>query len=466
MNKTFKEVLDYYYSKAIELDKETSAIHYLFLSLFNFDSTIAFFNSQSNKVMEGKMLEIFEDSCNQYFSDIPVQYITNKSFFHGYDFYVDNRVLIPRSETEELVEKVIYDINHFFKDQKIRILDLGCGSGAIGLTIKKEIPNASVILADISSDALDVARINAKNLGVDVEFVTSNWFSNISGTFDCIISNPPYVKYNEQIQEIVRKEPNVALFTNKIDSYKAIIDSIKGYLKPNSFFCFEHGYKDGYSIRRYIKSKLGLNSFTSKDLNNKNRYTFSYLGKLYHQGELFIFPTDTVYGLGCRIDDLKGVSKIFSIKKRSIDKRLPCVFDSIESIKKYCTLSNIEESLLKKYSPGALSIILKTNDYGKSILDSTSVAVRIPNHKIILERLKDLGPLRLTSLNSSGEAEIFDYNQILKLFSNLVDNIYTDCELTKGISSTIIQIVDNNIKVLREGTITESEINNFLEESK
>ena len=125
----------------------------------------------------------------------PVQYIVGNMDFYGFNFDIDSRVLIPRFETEELVEKTINYLKDF--NQDLSIIDLGTGSGCIAITLKKLLSSSNITAVDISKDALEVAKCNADKLDADVTFIESNMLTNVTGKFDCIISNPPYIAYDE-----------------------------------------------------------------------------------------------------------------------------------------------------------------------------------------------------------------------------------------------------------------------------
>lgn len=153
---------------------------------------------------------ILEELRNQK----PIQHIFGKAYFYGYTFQVNEHTLIPRPETEELVEWILASVP---ADQPIRILDIGTGSGCIGLTLAKELPQSQVTLLDISAEALQVAQQNATNLGVDVHFIQQDILAlpRLTTTFDIIVSNPPYIRQLEKVEikkNVMDYEPHTALF--------------------------------------------------------------------------------------------------------------------------------------------------------------------------------------------------------------------------------------------------------------
>lgn len=220
--------------------------------------------------------ENIEEAIERYKNGEPVQYIIGDVNFYGNTIKVNKNVLIPRFETEELVEKIIKKIKNKF-NKKIDVLDLCTGSGCIAITIKKEI-NSNVTATDISSDALEVAKENVNLNNVDVKLINSDLFNNIDGKFDCIISNPPYISYDEEIDEIVKNnEPNIALYApnNGLYFYEEILKNIKKYLNDEFIIAFEIGYKQGEFLvelaNRYLNN---VTISVEKDLQGRDRFLF------------------------------------------------------------------------------------------------------------------------------------------------------------------------------------------------
>ena len=207
---------------------------------------------------------------------IPVQYIVGNVDFYGYNFKVNENVLIPRFETEELVEKTIKYINKYL-NKKVDILDLGTGSGCIAITLKKEL-DCNVDAVDISPKALEIAKLNAKNNNVDITFYEGDMLNPINKRYDVIISNPPYIAYNEEIMEIVKNnEPHTALYAedNGLKYYKDIISNANKYLKEKSIIAFEIGEKQGNLILEYAKNYFKDSIITvEKDMQNRDRFVF------------------------------------------------------------------------------------------------------------------------------------------------------------------------------------------------
>lgn len=209
----------------------------------------------------------------------PVQYVIGNVSFCGLELLVDERVLIPRFETEELVENTLKYIADFFPGEVVSIVDLGCGSGAIGLALKDRLKRkASVTLVDISDDALEVARENARRLNLFVEFIKSDMLDQVNGTFDVIISNPPYIREEEEIEEIVKNnEPHLALYGGQdgLDCYRKILSTCRKNLKKKFLLAFEIGYLQQEEVKKLVREYLGdVEIVCKKDLSGKDRMIF------------------------------------------------------------------------------------------------------------------------------------------------------------------------------------------------
>ena len=214
-------------------------------------SMLPFFG-EITKDKENKII----DAVKKRIKHIPIAYIFKKTNFYGYDLKINENVLIPRLDTEVLVEKVIEDIKS--QDGQVSVLDIGTGSGAIIIAIQKE-TNAKCIAVDVSKSALALAEENAKANNAEVEFVESDLFEKISDLkVDYIVSNPPYIE-TEVVKtlepEVVSNEPNLALDggVDGLDFYRKIIDEAKNHLKANGKIYFEIGYNQGKSVSCLLK---------------------------------------------------------------------------------------------------------------------------------------------------------------------------------------------------------------------
>jgi len=209
-------------------------------------------------------------------NNYPIQYLIGYVNFYGYKILVNNSVLIPRFETEFLVEKTIkYAKNIFTK--KIDILDLGTGSGCISIALAKSL-ECNVTAIDISNEALDLASINSKNNDTNIKFIKNNMLENHKTKYDLVISNPPYISKNEKIMESVDKyEPHIALYAENdgLYFYEEILKNISNNLNDRFLISFEIGYTQASQIVKIIHKYLkDVKVFVEKDLSNKDRYIF------------------------------------------------------------------------------------------------------------------------------------------------------------------------------------------------
>ena len=204
--------------------------------------------------------EKYEEGLLRLKNGEPVQYIVGSVNFYGLEIDIDKRVLIPRFDTEQLVEIVTKLINEKFNGNA-SIIDLGTGSGCIALSLKNNLPLSSVTGVDISLDALDVANHNKEKLNIDVNFVHSDMLDNINDKYDVIISNPPYLsKENSYVEDIVNNnEPSIALYAdnNGLYYYEKILSTCSKNLKDKYIIAFEMDEHEGEMIKSLALKYLG-----------------------------------------------------------------------------------------------------------------------------------------------------------------------------------------------------------------
>ena len=213
---------------------------------------------------------------------IPIQHITNRQEFMKMTFFVDENVLIPRPDTEILVEEVIKIAK---KINAKKILDLCTGSGAIAISLAKYIDKSNITAVDISDKALNVAKLNAKNNDVEdrITFVESDLFKNLKKEkYDIIVSNPPYIKKEvlKKLNKEVQKEPKLALDGgyDGLDFYRKIIKNADEYLKFNGYLCFEIGYDQKEDVENLLKEQEKyINITCKKDLCDNDRVVIAKL---------------------------------------------------------------------------------------------------------------------------------------------------------------------------------------------
>ena len=209
----------------------------------------------------------------------PVQYIVGNVNFYGFEIEVNKNVLIPRFETEELIEKTINYIQKLNLNIK-NIVDLGTGSGCIAITLKKTYPNAKITAVDISEEALEVANKNAKKNQVEINFKQGDMLTPLTEKYDLIISNPPYISKDEEIMDIVKEnEPHLALYADNdgLYYYEQILKNINKYINEKYLIAFEIGHSQGKKImnlsRQYLNDSIVK---LEQDLQGKDRFIFIY----------------------------------------------------------------------------------------------------------------------------------------------------------------------------------------------
>lgn len=214
-----------------------------------------------------------EEGLRKYNLGIPVQYIVGNVDFYGNIIEVNENVLIPRFETEELVDRVIKRL----KDKiRLDIVDLGTGSGCIAIALAKNL-DCAVDAVDISASALEVAKRNAINNNVDINFYLGDMLKPLNKKYDLIISNPPYIAHDEEIMNIVKyNEPSIALYAdnNGLYYYEEILSNCAKYLKKGSLIAFEIGYKQAEEIKKLAYRYLDCDVEVEKDLQGRDRYIF------------------------------------------------------------------------------------------------------------------------------------------------------------------------------------------------
>ncbi|MBW8380932.1 MAG: peptide chain release factor N(5)-glutamine methyltransferase [Youngiibacter sp.] len=223
----------------------------------------------------------FRNAIEKRKKGTPIAYITGMKEFMGMDFRVSESVLIPRADTEVLVEKAILILRG---RKEAKVLDLCCGSGAIGLSIAKFIDGAHVVLADISQEAIGVSRENAVMLGLDgrVEFVVSDLFEGVDGKYDLIASNPPYISGRDMEalpKDVADFEPHGALYGGEdgLDFYRKITENAISRLSKGGVLIFEIGYDQGDEVMEIMKRNGFKGIQLLRDLSGRPRVVFGEL---------------------------------------------------------------------------------------------------------------------------------------------------------------------------------------------
>lgn len=256
-------------------DKEESLAKFLLMYMLD-ETSEQFSNKLSEELsveQENRYFDLINKNINE---DTPLSHLVGFDYFYDRKFKVTKDVLSPRMETEELIYKILEYIKKSRKDS-FRILDLCTGSGIIAITLKKEIVEkyTEIVASDISEKALSIAIENANNNNANITFIKSDLFDNISGKFDLIISNPPYISYKDKItieDSVLNYDPHLALFAEEdgIYFYRKIIENAVQYLSKDGVIFFEIGYDQKEKILELGKNNNFIIT-VYKDINGRDR---------------------------------------------------------------------------------------------------------------------------------------------------------------------------------------------------
>jgi protein-(glutamine-N5) methyltransferase, release factor-specific len=268
---TYNDLLIYAVKEFENVGIEEASVEARNILLYTFNISLLDFSLNRNKELGAKeKIEKFLSFVEERKKRKPFQYIINKQNFYGLDFYVDENVLIPRFDTEVLVEKILKDN----KGNNFQVLDLCTGSGAIAISLKKLGEYKSVKALDISEKALDIAKKNSSLNETTIDFICSDMFEKIDGKFDIIVSNPPYIPsrdIEDLSLEVKDYEPKLALdgLEDGLYFYRIIAKEAKAYLKENGKIYLEIGYNQAKDIREIFKEYNKIEVY--KDLAGKDR---------------------------------------------------------------------------------------------------------------------------------------------------------------------------------------------------
>ena len=282
------QALNYYSKKLIEITKDYK-IAYIETQILISHSL----NLSKTKLISNALIELNENEINKIETLInrrlnfePIAYITNKKEFYGVDFYVNNSVLIPRVETEEIIDLIKEYINKKIdkKNKKFSVCDIGAGCGNIAITLKKLFENADITAIEINEKAMQVIKKNCENILQNKNSINIINADALSFTpknkFDIVVSNPPYValKDKDNLQRDLYFEPENALYSgyDGMDFYRNFFNIIDRYLKYNGAFFFEIGFNQGKELINICESFNIKNVEIKKDLSGKDRFLICY----------------------------------------------------------------------------------------------------------------------------------------------------------------------------------------------
>lgn len=279
---TVKELIKLAESRLDDASKDVNVAKVLFYHLADKQphELYLMYDEEVSSELEAKFLAGMEE----YYQGKPIQYIKGVENFFGRDFKVNEDVLIPRYETEELVENILYRIYDYFAEyQSITLCDVGTGSGAIATSLALEEPRLKVFATDISLKAVTVAKDNAKNLGANIEFMVGDMLEPLLENeikVDIFVSNPPYIPQEQEIEAMVKdNEPHVALFggNDGLYFYRKIFQGVEPLLQERALLAFEMGFDQRELMEAALQEYFPNDPHEIiKDINGKDRMLFIY----------------------------------------------------------------------------------------------------------------------------------------------------------------------------------------------
>ena len=279
---TVKELIKLAESRLDDASKDVNVAKVLFYHLADKQphELYLMYDEEVSSELEAKFLAGMEE----YYQGKPIQYIKGVENFFGRDFKVNEDVLIPRYETEELVENILYRIDDYFAEyQSITLCDVGTGSGAIATSLALEEPRLKVFATDISLKAVTVAKDNAKNLGANIEFMVGDMLEPLLENeikVDIFVSNPPYIPQEQEIEAMVKdNEPHVALFggNDGLYFYRKIFQGVEPLLQERALLAFEMGFDQRELMEAALQEYFPNDPHEIiKDINGKDGMLFIY----------------------------------------------------------------------------------------------------------------------------------------------------------------------------------------------
>jgi len=431
---------------------------------------------------------------------VPLPYITGLREFFGLSFHVGPGVLIPRPETEVLVEAVLARLPH---DRPVRILDIGSGTGCVAIALARSLPEAQLVAIDSSEPAILLTCRNAEKHGVHPRLMVlrvdfPEEIGRIPGFFDAVVSNPPYVPSEEiaRLQpEISRYEPRAALDggPDGLDFIRALLEHGPSLLKEptgppcqprEQFLAFEIGAGQADAVRELALGMGARRVEFIKDLAGIERVaiveplrttvlaaerSLDVALECLRVGEPVAFPTETVYGLGAPVSNSDAVARLYRAKGREEDKPISLLVSDVAQVERVAAaVPESARRLMQEYFPGPLTIILAARPEVPAIVTAGSgkVGVRMPDHPVALSLIQRLGePLATTSANRSGGPEPADAASVLRQLGGRIALILDGGPTGVGVPSTVVDLTETPPRILREGAIPREKIEAALLES-
>ncbi|MGI5836448.1 MAG: peptide chain release factor N(5)-glutamine methyltransferase [Chloroflexota bacterium] len=442
----------------------------------------------------------FQDYLNRRSAHEPVAYILGHKEFFGLDFDVSPAVLIPRPETELLVEKALAAADRLIKLKRRSLLavDLGTGSGAVAVALAVNQPNMKLIAVDNSGPALHLAKTNAYRHGVNdrIDFRRGDLLHPVSEQFDLLVANLPYIPSSEVpklMVDVSRYEPHEALDggPDGTSLIRRALEQAKTGLEPPAALLFEIGDGQGDELAAFARriypdatvdvarDYAGFERILSIMANNKRadivewpenpaeqRALIKRAADLLRAGEVVAFPTDTVYGIAAESRNDEAVRRLYSIKERPAHKAIALLIAGASQLPAITDCqSPALETLARTFWPGGLTIVVpwlpEIRIAGEKPLPT--VGVRVPNHPIALAIIEEVGtPLATTSANLSGAPSAVTAREVAQQIGDRIALIIDGGPCPGGIDSTVVDITTDPPIVRRIGAVSVEQLEKLL----
>ena len=435
-----------------------------------------FFTKQDEKLTV-RMVAAADSMSDRRIKGEPLQYVVGHWGFRELDLAVDHRALIPRPETESVVEKGIQYLKSLTSSngEVLKVVELGTGTGAIALSIAKEVPETKVHATDVSAEALSLTRSNLAGLGRaarNVSLCEGSWFDPLPdalrGELDLIVSNPPYVSESDELPLVVKDwEPGLALFAeaNGFAHLLHIAVEARSWLKPNGMLLLECAEAQCFKLksllisRGYEKVTIGLDLAGRERMvsgyrpaNDISAEHFSGAMSALKSGKFVVTTTDTVPGILAAYSNSDAVITTYVAKGRPLDQPMPVLVSGIEQALQLVEFSDKATALAREHWPGPLTLVATRLDGPDPVHKGNTLGVRVPDLGWLRLLIDEVGPVTGSSAN------VHDL-----LPENSAEKAAASLHLTPGyvvpgssetdVASTVLDVTKSEARVLRLGAI-------------
>ncbi len=432
-----------------------------------------------DELLTDEQAEAYADLLARAAQSTPIPYLIGTAPFMDIDLHVTADVLIPRPETEQLVETAVAWAIH---RAPFRIIDVGTGSGCIAISLARRLPHCNVTAVDISPAALAIAAQNGEQFApAQITFLQSDLLSDVDGRFDLIVANLPYVTGAEwtRLDDGVKLfEPTLALVGGEegLELVEKLLQQAITRLAPDGILLLEIGWKQGktaVALARHFfpDAEIDLlpdlaghdrlvrikNKIIPTELLAVTETAIEQTADALINGRLIVFPTDTVYGVGANPFDENGIARLYAAKERPLHKGIPVLLASSEDAVQVAEkLSPFARQLMNEHWPGALTLIVpRRSDLPPNLSPNGTIAIRVPDSAAARAFISAAGgAVAATSANRSGEPPAQTAAMALAALAGRVTAVLDDGELhNTQPPSTIIDCTPLPPKILRQGSV-------------